>query len=187
MATTMVRIEFLRPSGEVFLSEELYREKQVGEDGKVRNVIMFPLQLAPGAQKLTPSQQDLANLARFRSNRLRKKSIEELRRRAELAANRPQKRHGTPTQIVRNMAVVEYVKKAAKGVCDLCGRPSPFVDRKGQPYLEGHHVTRLADGGEDWISNAVALCANCHRKMHVLSKKSDTTKLRSRINQRDVI
>ncbi len=157
-------------AGEVFLSEELYVEKQVGEDGKVRNVTMFPLQLAPGAQKLTPSQQDLANLARFRSNKLRKKSIEELRRRAELAPKKPQKRHATTTQIVRNMAVVEYVKKAAKGICDLCGKPSPFVDKKGQPYLECHHVTRLADGGDDWISNAVALCANCHRKMHVLAK-----------------
>ena len=30
-----------------------------------------------------------------------------------------------------------------------------------------------ADGGEDTIENAVALCPNCHRMMHSLRRKSD--------------
>lgn len=34
--------------------------------------------------------------------------------------------------------------------------------------MEEHHVIRLADGGSDSIDNAVALCPNCHRKIHVV-------------------
>ena len=41
-------------------------------------------------------------------------------------------------------------------------------------------MVRLADGGENSIDKAVAPCANCHRKMHILVKKSDKAKLQSR-------
>ena len=34
-----------------------------------------------------------------------------------------------------------------------------------------------ATGGEDSISNTVALCPNCHRKMHVLNQTADREKL----------
>lgn len=37
---------------------------------------------------------------------------------------------------------------------------------KGSPYLEVHHVRRLADGGSDTTENAVALCPNCHMELH---------------------
>jgi 5-methylcytosine-specific restriction endonuclease McrA len=33
------------------------------------------------------------------------------------------------------------------------------------------------EGGEDSIENAVALCPNCHRKMHVLNLTPDIKKL----------
>ena len=66
------------------------------------------------------------------------------------------------------MDVSVYVKKRAKGKCDLCGQDAPFLDNYGIPYLEEHHVDRLTDGGDDTIDNAVALCPNCHRKMHIL-------------------
>lgn len=68
----------------------------------------------------------------------------------------------------RDLDVSVYVKKRAKGKCDLCGQDAPFLDNYGIPYLEEHHVDRLADGGDDTIDNAVALCPNCHRKMHIL-------------------
>ena len=29
-----------------------------------------------------------------------------------------------------------------------------------------HHVKRLADDGSDTISNAVAICPNCHMALH---------------------
>ena len=157
----------------------------LAENRGPRDVIMFPLRLTPGAQKLVPSQRDLVTLTNIRSEELSKKSLQELRRRASLAQRRPQKREVTATQVVRDLSVVEYVKKAAKGLCALCDEPAPFKNKKGRPYLECHHIVRLADNGIDSIENAVALCANCHRKMHILDKKSDIEKLRSHVKQRD--
>jgi len=46
-------------------------------------------------------------------------------------------------------------------------------------------VTRLADGRHGTIGNAVALCANCHRKMHILNRSADRKKLAARIDVRD--
>jgi 5-methylcytosine-specific restriction protein A len=68
-------------------------------------------------------------------------------------------------------------KRRAQGVCELCSEAAPFKDSKDQPYLETHHIKWLAEGGEDSIENTVALCPNCHRKMHVLNLQSDREKL----------
>ena len=65
-------------------------------------------------------------------------------------------------------------------MCDLCGQPAPFLS-KGKPYLECHHVTFLADGGPDAIYNTVALCPNCHRKMHIVKSASDLKHLKKKI------
>ena len=43
----------------------------------------------------------------------------------------------------------------------------------------------LLRGREDIIDNAVALCPNCHRKMHSLSLKSDIKKLFTKIEKRN--
>ena len=55
---------------------------------------------------------------------------------------------------------------------------APFLDRNREPYLEEHHIKRLADGGTDTIDNVVAICPNCHRRMHVLNREEDLLKLR---------
>lgn len=80
-------------------------------------------------------------------------------------------------QIVRDPYIAEYAKKRAKGICQLCGDTAPFTDKKGMPYLESHHVIWLANGGEDSIENTVALCPNCHRKMHVVADVDDVAVL----------
>ncbi|WP_223111555.1 HNH endonuclease [Billgrantia pellis] len=36
----------------------------------------------------------------------------------------------------------------------------------------------LAKGGEDTIENTVALCPNCHRKMHALGLEADILRLK---------
>ena len=67
----------------------------------------------------------------------------------------------------RNPDVVAEVLLRAKGVCERCAEKAPFLRRKdGSPYLEVHHNTPLAQGGEDTVENAVALCPNCHRCQH---------------------
>lgn len=66
----------------------------------------------------------------------------------------------------RNPHVVQEVLCRAKGICELCKKPAPFMRKDGTPYLEVHHIIQLAAGGEDTIGNAVAACPNCHRKAH---------------------
>jgi len=42
-----------------------------------------------------------------------------------------------------------------------------FIRKKDNtPYLEVHHKIQLAEGGEDSIENAIAVCPNCHRELH---------------------
>jgi 5-methylcytosine-specific restriction protein A len=63
----------------------------------------------------------------------------------------------------------------------LCGLPAPFTGHDGQPYLELHHIVPLEEGGSHTTGNLVALCPNCHRKMHVLNLQADVAKLKSRV------
>jgi 5-methylcytosine-specific restriction protein A len=55
----------------------------------------------------------------------------------------------------------------ANGVCEKCKNPAPFFRAKDDtPFLEIHHKIHLANGGEDTIENAIAVCPNCHREFH---------------------
>lgn len=66
----------------------------------------------------------------------------------------------------RDPHVHSYVLQRANGLCELCKKPAPFMSSSNAPFLEVHHVKRLADGGADVPCNAVALCPNCHREAH---------------------
>ena len=67
----------------------------------------------------------------------------------------------------RNAAVVAEVLERAEGICETCKKPAPFRRvSNGSPYLEVHHVHKLADGGSDTVENAIAVCPNCHRQAH---------------------
>ncbi len=67
----------------------------------------------------------------------------------------------------RDPLVRAYVLEEACGKCELCSHPAPFEDKDGDPFLEVHHVKTLAEGGADTADNAVALCPNCHRSLHL--------------------
>ena len=81
----------------------------------------------------------------------------------------------------RDTTISAAVKQRAEGKCDLCGNNAPFVDDSGQPFLEEHHVEWLMNGGADSLDNAVALCPNCHRKMHICNDATDVEILFKRI------
>lgn len=67
----------------------------------------------------------------------------------------------------RNPDVVAEVLMHAQGECKRCQQNAPFKRKSdGTPYLEVHHKIQLANGGEDTVDNAEALCPNCHRKEH---------------------
>lgn len=78
----------------------------------------------------------------------------------------------------RSEEVARLTKERAKGVCELCRQPAPFCDKKGNPYLESHHVIWLSRGGADSTDNTVALCPNCHTQIHVLDSPEDIAKLK---------
>ena len=85
--------------------------------------------------------------------------------------------------VARSPAVGAYVKRLAAGQCDLCREQAPFETRRGA-YLECHHIEPLSRGGPDTIDNTVALCPNCHRKMHLLNSPRDRTLLLERVQKR---
>ena len=104
-------------------------------------------------------------------------SDEELRRRAIRHSGAGMLRYQTTSSYVRDRYISEYAERRAHGICQLCGQQAPFNRINGEPFLETHHVIWLADGGDDSIENTVALCPNCHKKMHVLNLDEDVDKL----------
>ena len=90
---------------------------------------------------------------------------------------KPNKREIVATTYERNPKIAELAKRMANGKCRLCGKKGPFKDNLGRPFLETHHVKWLSNGGKDSIDNIVALCPNCHRKMHYLDNKQDRDRL----------
>ena len=99
--------------------------------------------------------------------RSRLDTSEQRRERLAKAPRRPAQIAVVTLAFVRNPDVVVEVLARARGECERCAKPAPFIRRKDEsPYLEVHHRKQLADGGEDTVENALALCPNCHREVH---------------------
>ena len=64
-----------------------------------------------------------------------------------------------------------------QGICELCGHSAPFRTKYGIPYLEIHLIKEISDGGMPIPENTVALCPNCHARIHILRDPKDTEKL----------
>lgn len=84
-----------------------------------------------------------------------------------IGTSKPVRTTSTGTQYTRDPKVRAWTLQRAQGCCELCDQPAPFVDERQLPYLESHHITMLADHGADTPENTAALCANCHRELHV--------------------
>jgi 5-methylcytosine-specific restriction enzyme A len=65
----------------------------------------------------------------------------------------------------RSAALREFVRGRANGYCEGCGNPAPFESSSG-PYLEAHHTLRRSDSGPGNRSTVIALCPNCHARVH---------------------
>ena len=67
----------------------------------------------------------------------------------------------------RSRSIRDYVLARSKGSCEGCNNPAPFRRiSDGLHYLETHHTRRLSDGGPDDPRFVIALCPNCHRRIH---------------------
>lgn len=89
---------------------------------------------------------------------------------------KPKKRSRTVSVTDRDPFVASYARARAKGRCEACYLPAPFLDNHGSPFLEVHHIEHLRAGGADTPANTVALCPNCHRRAHYSSDAISFTK-----------
>lgn len=80
----------------------------------------------------------------------------------------------------RNPLLKEIIKRKADGRCQLCEMQAPFNDKYGNPFFEVHHIDFLSEGGADELDNMVALCPNCHRKVHCLPNEEEKLKLKEK-------
>ena len=118
-----------------------------------------------------------------RQEGLRELSDSDLRGKAESASKKPKSSTNIHVVFVRDRYVAELAKRRARGKCELCRKAAPFSNATGDPYLESHHIGWLAHGGSDTIENTVALCPNCHRKMHIVQDDRDVAVLKRRARQ----
>ena len=131
------------------------------EDERVIRVLraaLFSLNPTPKTDEELAEEMGLGELERTAAERSKKKV---------------EQKEVITKQYSRDPYISELAKRLANGKCELCGKPAPFKDSKGKPYLETHHVVWLSQGGSDSVDNTVALCPNCHRKMHIVADSGD--------------
>lgn len=96
-------------------------------------------------------------------------NLDTLRQRAEHDATDSVSRTTHEREVVeyeRSTEIRQYVLRRATGVCEGCEEPAPFISRSGKPYLQAHHIHELSDGGPDTPDTVIALCPNCHYRVH---------------------
>jgi hypothetical protein len=120
----------------------------------------------------------LVRSAEFPAQDVQSLPLVELGKRARQSKGKPSSTYIRTKQYQRNLYIVEYIKRKVKGKCQLCKNNTPFKAKDGTPYLECHHIHWLSEDGEDSLENTVALCPNCHRKMHVINSMRDKIKLK---------
>lgn len=81
------------------------------------------------------------------------------------------KKYTTQEYHRRSKLIRDYALIRANGICELCNNKAPFSTLKGFPFLEVHHILKLADDGPDEPANVAALCPNCHRESHFGANK----------------
>ena len=97
----------------------------------------------------------------------RRVSRQEVYKRAKAAKGKPARRTVQREDFVRDAYVVAAAILRSGGKCEMpgCARDL-FLKDDDTPYLEVHHVVPLAEGGDDTLVNAAALCPHCHRALH---------------------
>ena len=158
--------------GRIELSGEPYEERQPDLKGNIRRVWMFPLRVKD-RDHFSIDLTIQRGLEKEKEKKARKLSIEELKKRVKFSPRVPGNRDVKTKTYERSSIVSELAKRRAGGRCQLCSMEAPFKTKDGSPYLETHHIVWLSNGGEDTPENTVALCPNCHRKMHSLNLKKD--------------
>ncbi|MCW3989821.1 MAG: HNH endonuclease [Candidatus Bathyarchaeota archaeon] len=162
--------------GRVKLVEKPYQAPQKDYEGVTRQVWLFPVRIFQEEQTPIPEEVFIDNQA-IKEKAVKRKTTTELLRTIRESTD-TQKRPVLSNQYVRDPVVSELAKRRANGKCQLCKQDAPFLNRAGEPYLETHHIDWLSRNGLDNLENTVALCPNCHRKMHILDRPIDKDTLK---------
>jgi 5-methylcytosine-specific restriction protein A len=151
-----------------YVGEALYlgyhTEPAPDRNGNPRKAIVFELSLGSEVEGAASGlayapHPELSALWRESMARLRERSFTKIPKESP-----PKERRANVYE--RSEAVRVYVLRRADGHCEGCGEPAPFMRSDGRPYLEPHHIRRRADGGPDHPRWVIALCPNCHRRVH---------------------
>ncbi len=165
--------------GQVALADEPFEELQPDKEDNLRRVWVFALKVL-GTDATYKVPGDLVAKKQTRKQKMAKQlSDKDLFARAIYSRKHPFNRKVATTTYEPNVYVAELAKRRANGHCQLCDQPAPFMDNNNVPFLEPHHIIWLSQGGEDAVENIVALCPNCHKKMHTLNLKADRKKLKA--------
>lgn len=98
-------------------------------------------------------------------------------RRARRVKGKPARTVKTSVVFVRNPYVVAGALMRSNGVCEMPGCTVALFKRAdGTPFLEVHHIVPLAEGGDDSLLNAAALCPMCHRELHFGARRKKKRK-----------
>jgi len=171
-------------SGELRLVD-YYPKPLPDKSGKLREGIMFRFKKVEDIKlaKELPDEEKIISQENRKEREVYNLPIDELKGRAAKADPNPLPVETKSRYYPRDPYVSAYVKQRANGKCDLCGQDAPFKTKGGEPFLESHHIVARADGGPDVINNAVALCPNCHKKMHHLKLEEDKQILREKAKE----
>ena len=156
--------------GVVKLAASPYISRQKDDNQNLRNVWIFPVKPISDVDEMIEKIDD---------DDVKKLSDADLKRNYDKIDSKRTAKVCSTKVFLRNPYLKELVKRIAEGKCQFCGEDAPFADLKGEPYLEEHHVEPLADGGLDRINNVVAICPNCHRKMHIRKDDADISFLKT--------
>jgi 5-methylcytosine-specific restriction protein A len=170
--------------GEVELADGPYRSRQPDSEKNIRDVYIFPLKLKGRKRPPLLKKELLETKEEIIRKKAHKLPLAELEFLAKYSFKEGGKREVVTEVYERDSIVSEYAKRKADGVCQLCNQPAPFRNLDGEPYLETHHIEWLSKEGKDLIENTVALCPNCHRKMHVLNLPADAATLKKKSSTR---
>lgn len=143
-------------------------EERADKNGNLRNAIIFHLDvMSSGRPHIVRTSNTVE--APQKAYSIKSNKSEALQNLREKAIGSTPKQTTVKEKIQsireRSEAIKKYAKKRAAGVCEGCNKAAPFETKTG-PYLEVHHLTRLADGGTDLPQNVIALCPTCHRRAH---------------------
>lgn len=159
--------------GEVYLCGKPYQDKEIDDKGNIRKVWKFPIRRRDENEKMLIDESDYEDGKSKAEKKVREIPTDDLKEQTKGKAKKPSEKEVISKRWERDLCVVEATKRRANGICELCREQAPFNKKNGEPYLEAHHIITLAEGGLDSMCNTVALCPNCHKKMHIVKNKKD--------------